>query len=112
LRRAYDQIIEDTVLNGTVRRFSSHVRVRQLRGLKWTPRIATRIDKARRKASPKAHHESLALQPEPLRPADLSRMLDELESLHGEIAGDRLDPPADASAPEPAPTIQAVKASL
>jgi len=112
LRKAYDQIIEDTVLAGTVRRFSSHVRVRRLHEVKWTPQIATRIDKAMRKASPKAHHESLALHPEPLGPADLSRMLDELESLYGEIAGNSSDLPAEVSTPEPAPTIQAVKASL
>jgi hypothetical protein len=106
LRKAYDQIIGDTVLNGTIRRFSSRVRVRRLHGVKWTPQIATRIDKVMRKASPKAHHESLALHPEPLRPADLSRMLDELESLYEEIGGDRLDPPADTSVPESASPLK------
>jgi hypothetical protein len=85
LRKAYDQVIEDTVLNGTVRRFSSHVRVRQLHGVKWTPQIALRIDRAMHKASPKAHHEPLALHPSPHTPEQLSTMLEELHSLYREM---------------------------
>jgi ABC-type uncharacterized transport system ATPase subunit len=97
LRKAYDQVIEDTVLNGTVRRFSSHVRVRNLHGVKWTPEIANRIDKAMRKASPKAHHEPLALHPGPHGPTELAAMLDELSSLYegmgGKIEATEVPPP-------------------
>ncbi|HEX5308070.1 MAG TPA: AAA family ATPase [Solirubrobacteraceae bacterium] len=53
LRKAYDQLIEDTVLASTVRRFSSHVQVRKLHQVKWTKQIAERIDAAMRKASPR-----------------------------------------------------------
>jgi DNA repair exonuclease SbcCD ATPase subunit len=87
LRKAYDQVIEDTVLNGTVRRFSAHVRVRQLHGVKWTPEIAKRIDAGMRKASPKAHHEALELNPGPHSPEQLNAMLDELSSLYEEMGG-------------------------
>ena len=87
LRKAYDQIIEDTVLNGTVRRFSAHVRVHQLHGVKWTPEIAKRIDAGMRKASPKAHHEALELHPGPHSPERLKAMLDELSSLYEEMGG-------------------------
>jgi energy-coupling factor transporter ATP-binding protein EcfA2 len=86
LRKAYDQVIEDTVLNGTVRRFSSHVRVQKLHDVKWTPQIALRIDREMRKASPKAHHEPLALHPAPHTPQQLAAMLDELRSLYEEMS--------------------------
>jgi ABC-type uncharacterized transport system ATPase subunit len=87
LRKAYDQIIEDTVLNGTVRRFSAHVRVRQLHGVRWTPEIAMRVDKAMKKASPKAHHEPLALHPHPFTPTELTTMLNELSLLYEDMGG-------------------------
>lgn len=109
LRKAYDQIIEDTVLNGTVRRFSAHVRVRQLHGVKWTPEIAERIDKAMRKASPKAHHEPLALHPGPLTPAQLTAMLEELSSLYEEM-GEKIETPITA-VPEPADSEPVVRAA-
>jgi hypothetical protein len=102
LRKAYDQIIEDTVLNGTVRRFSAHVRVRQLHGVKWTPEIAQRIDKAMHKASPKAHHEPLVLHPGPHTPTQLTSMLDELSSLYEEMGG-KAETPIEA-VPEPVGT--------
>lgn len=92
LRKAYDQVIEETVLNNTVRRFSSFVQVRKLHGVKWTPEIAKRIDKAMRKASPKAHHEPLALHPGPHTPTSLRAMLDELTSLYDEIRGKPEEP--------------------
>jgi AAA domain len=97
LRKAYDQIIEDTVLNGTVRRFSAHVRVRQLHGVKWTPEIAERIDAGMRKASPKAHHEALELHPGPHSPEQLKAMLDELSSLYEEMGGKGASPTEDAT---------------
>jgi recombinational DNA repair ATPase RecF len=110
LRKAYDQVIEDTVLNGTVRRFSSHVRVRQLHGVKWTPQIASRIDRAMRKASPKAHHEPLALHPSPHSPEQLAAMLDELRSLYEEMSpkGDQLTAVEAASA-DAEPVVRAVQ---
>ena len=37
------------------------------------------------KASPKAHHESLALQPSPQTPDELQAMLDELIDLYNEM---------------------------
>lgn len=87
LRKAYDQLIEDTVLAGTVRRFNAHVRVRQLHEVKWTPQVAKRIDQAMRKASPKSHHEPLELHPAAHTPQDLTAMLDELETLYREMGG-------------------------
>jgi recombinational DNA repair ATPase RecF len=109
LRKAFDQIIEDTVLNGTVRRFSSHVQVRRLHGVKWTPEIAVRIDKAMRKASPKAHHEPLALHPGPQTPAQLTAMLEELSSLYKEMGG-KTEPLIEA-VPEPADSEPVVRAA-
>ncbi len=87
LRKAYDQLIEDTVLAGTVRRFSAHVRVRQLHEVKWTPPVAKRIDDAMRKASPKSHHEPLELHPAAHTPQHLTAMVDELEALYKEMGG-------------------------
>lgn len=87
LRKAYDQIIQDTVLNDVVRRFHAHVQVRRLHGVKWTVEIAERIDAAVRKTSPKAHHEALALHPAPHTPEELEAMLDELAALHTEMGG-------------------------
>ena len=80
LRKAYDHVIESTMLNGAVRRFSTHVRVRNLHEIQWTPDRAKRIDAAMKRASPKAHHEALALQPAPHKPDELQAMLDELNS--------------------------------
>ncbi len=96
LRKAYDQLIEDTVLASTVRRFSSHVQVRKLHQVKWTKEIAERIGAAMRKSSPKAHNEPLALHPAPLSPTQLTAMLDELRSLYKEMTGQE----EDASEPQ------------
>lgn len=108
LRKAYDQVIEDTVLNGTVRRFSSHVRVRQLHGVKWTPQIAQRVDAAMRKASPKAHHEPLELHPGSHSPEQLTAMLDELSSLHAEMSGKHGSDTDAATSQDAEPAIHAV----
>jgi hypothetical protein len=109
LRKAYEQVIEDTVLNGTVRRFSAHVRVRKLHDVKWTPEIAERIDKAMRKASPKAHHEPLVLHPGPHTPAQLTAMFEEFSSLYEEMGG-KIETPI-AAAPEPADSAPVVRAA-
>jgi recombinational DNA repair ATPase RecF len=108
LRKAYEQVIVDTMLNGSVRRFNPHVRVRQLHGIKWTPDRATRIDQGIKKASPKAHREPLELHPVPHTPAELTAMLDELFSLYEEMGG-KIDRPI-AAVPEPADERPAVRA--
>ncbi len=110
LRKAYDQLIEDTVLNGTVRRFSSHVRVRQLHGVKWTPEIAKRIDAAMRKASPKAHYEPLELHPGPHSPEQLTAMLDELSTLHEEMNGKPEEATESELSEDAEPTVRAMPA--
>ena len=81
LRKAYDQVIEDYVLAGTVRRFNRHVRVRQLFMVKWTPEIASRIEAAMKTASPKTHHEAPELYPRPYTPDELEAMLVEFEEI-------------------------------
>ncbi len=81
LRKAYDQLIEDYVLAGTVRRYSRHVRVRHLFMIKWTPEIASRIEAAMKQASPKSHHEALELYPRPYAPDELEAMLVEFEEI-------------------------------
>ena len=111
LRKAYDQIIEDTVLNDVVRRFNAHVQVRRLHGIKWTPEIAKRIDAAMKKASPKAHNEALALHPAPHTPDELERMLTDLVGLYDELRGAATANPV--TVPEPAageePVIRAAQ---
>lgn len=81
LRKAYDQLIEDYVLAGTVRRFSKHVRVRHLFLITWTPEIASRIEEAMKQASPKSHHEAPELYPRPHTPDELEAMLVEFEDI-------------------------------
>lgn len=110
LRKAYDQIIEDTVLNGTVRRFNAHVRVRQLHGVKWTPDIAKRIDAGMRKLSPKAHYEALELHPAAHTPDELETMLDELTAVYSEMGGKSDEAPVEVpeGSGETEPVIRAV----
>ncbi len=111
LRKAYDQIIQETVLNDVVRRFHAHVQVRRLHGVKWTVEIAKRIDAAMRKTSPKAHHEVLALHPTPHTPDELEAMLDELTALHTEMGGTPDAAPVQVpdGGAETAPVIHAVQ---
>lgn len=87
LRKAYEQVIVDTMLNGTVRPFNPHLRVRQLHGIQWTPDRAAKVDQGMKKASPKAHREPLELHPAPHTPSELTAMLDDLLSLHEEMGG-------------------------
>jgi hypothetical protein len=104
VRKAYDQLIEDTVLNGTVRRFNAFVRVRMLRGVKWNHDVVTRIEKAMEKTSPKAHHEALELHPGPRTPSQLAVVLDDLSSLYDQLTSgtsDRPIPSPDAMGQEP-----------
>jgi ABC-type multidrug transport system ATPase subunit len=58
LRKAYDQLIEDYVLAGTVRRWHAQVRVRQLRQVKWSMDVVKRIEAGMKQASVKTHHEA------------------------------------------------------
>jgi hypothetical protein len=81
LRKAYDQLIEDYVLAGTVRRYSHHVRVRHLFMITWTRVIAERIEAAMKQASPKSHHEAPELYPRPHTPEELEAMLVEFEEI-------------------------------
>jgi ABC-type uncharacterized transport system ATPase subunit len=81
LRKAYDQLIEDYVLAGTVRRYSNHVRVRHLFMITWTPQIAERIEAAMKQASPKSHHEAPERYPRPYTPDELETMLVEYEEI-------------------------------
>lgn len=81
LRKAYDQLIEDYVLAGTVRRWSNHVRVRHLFMITWTRQIAERIEAAMKQASPKSHHEALELYPRAHTPDELEVMLVEFEEI-------------------------------
>jgi ABC-type transport system involved in cytochrome c biogenesis ATPase subunit len=81
LRKGYDQLIEDYVLAGTVRRFSQHVRVRHLFMITWTPEIASRIEKAMKQASPKSHYEATELYPRAYTPDELEAMLVEFEEI-------------------------------
>ena len=109
LRKAYDQIIEDTVLNDVVRRFHAHVQVRKLHGVKWTPQIAKRIDAAMRKASPKSHHEALALHPAAHTPDELQEMLDELAALYAEMGGAAAPIEIPEAGPAAEPVIRAAQ---
>ena len=113
VRKAYDQLIEDTVFNGVVRRFNAFVRVRKLRGVKWSTDVVGRIEKGMQKTSPKAHHEALELHPGPRTPPQLAVLLDELSSLYDELSGGTKDQPV--MPPEVAgqePIVRAAPAGL
>lgn len=64
-----------------------------------------------RKASPKAHHEALELQPNPHTPEQLEAMLDELASIYEELRGKSLAQPTQDSAapPEAVPVVRAIQ---
>jgi ABC-type transport system involved in cytochrome c biogenesis ATPase subunit len=81
LRKGYDQVIEDYVLAGTVRRYHKHVRVKQLFQVTWTPEIAERIEQAMKEASPKSHFEALELYPRACTPDELTAMLEEFDAI-------------------------------
>lgn len=81
LRKGYDQLIEEYLLAGVVRRNHQQVRVRQLFKVKWTLELAKRIEKAMKQTSTKAHHESPELYPEPRTPKQLERLLEEFDAV-------------------------------
>jgi hypothetical protein len=81
LRKAYDQLIEDYVLAGVVRRSSQHVRVRQLYDVTWSFDVVQRIDSEMKRLSSKAHHEALERYPSPPAPDKLEELLDAYDEL-------------------------------
>jgi energy-coupling factor transporter ATP-binding protein EcfA2 len=81
LRKAYDQLIEDYVLAGVVRRSSQHVRVRQLHDVTWSRDIVARVDAGMKRLSSKAHHEALERYPTPAHPDTLEELLAEYDEL-------------------------------
>ncbi len=81
LRKGYDQVIEDYVLAGTVRRYHKHVRMKQLFQVKWSLEIVERIEKAMKQASPKTHHEALELYPRAHTADELGAMLNEFDAI-------------------------------
>ncbi len=89
LRDGYDQVIEEYVLAGTVRRYQKNVRIRQLYKLRWSLEIVERIDKAMKQASPKSHFEPLELYPRAHTPDELGAMLDEFDAICGLTAPKR-----------------------
>lgn len=81
LRSGYDQVVEEYLFAGTVRRFNQHVRIKQMYKVKWTPEIAKRIHKAWKQASPKSHFEAPELYPRPFTPQELETMADEFDAI-------------------------------
>ena len=81
LRKAYDQLIEDYVLAGVVRRSSQHVRVRQLHEVTWSRDVVARVDAGMKRLSSKAHHEALERYPTPPDPDVLEELLREYDEL-------------------------------
>jgi hypothetical protein len=86
LRKGYDQMIEEYVLAGVVRRTNQQVRVGKLFHVKWTLDLAKRIGLAMKKLSKKAHHESPELYPKPPTPTELAELLDEFDAICIETA--------------------------
>lgn len=107
LRKLYEQLIEQKVLNSTIRRFSEHIQVRNLTGVKSTPEIAERIYAGVRKSSRKAHVEPAALHPAPLGPVRLGQLLMEFVALFEELGGKRGDE-QQAQESSAGPTLQQV----
>jgi ABC-type multidrug transport system ATPase subunit len=81
LRKGYDQLIEEYLLAGVVRRLHSQVRVHRLHYVKLSMDLVKRIETAIKKASNKAHHEAAEMQPRPHDPDELSAMLDEYDAI-------------------------------
>jgi ABC-type multidrug transport system ATPase subunit len=81
LRKGYDQLIEEYLLAGVVRRLHSQVRVRRLHHVKLSMDLVKRIEAAIKKASNKAHHEAAEMQPRPYALDELWEMLDEYDAI-------------------------------
>jgi ABC-type multidrug transport system ATPase subunit len=81
LRKGYDQLIEEYLLAGVVRRLHSQVRVHRLHHVKLSMDLVKRIETAIKKASNKAHHEAAEMQPRPYDLSELSEMLDEYDAV-------------------------------
>lgn len=81
LRKGYDQLIEEYLLAGVIRRLHSQVRVHRLHHVKLSMDLVKRIEGAIKKASTKAHHEAAEMQPRPYDLDELSEMLDEYDAI-------------------------------
>lgn len=81
LRKGYDQLIEEYLLAGVVRRLHSQVRVHRLYHVKLSMDLVKRIEAAIKKASHKAHHEAAEMQPRPYDADELAEMLGEYEAV-------------------------------
>jgi ABC-type multidrug transport system ATPase subunit len=81
LRKGYDQLIEEYLLAGVVRRLHSQIRVHRLHHVKLSMDLVKRIEIAIKKASNKAHHEAAEMQPRPYDVDELTEMLDEYDAI-------------------------------
>ncbi len=107
LRKGYDQLIEEYLLAGVVRRLHSQVRVHRLHHVKLSMDLVKRIEAAIKKASNKAHHEAAEMQPRPYDPDELTEMLDEYDAICEETHPEKKGGPVTvatngAAADEPA----------
>ena len=81
LRRGYEHVVEEYVLQGVVRRFSVHVRMRQLSKVKPDPAVVARILAGIKDSSEDAHHEPPELQAPPRTPRELAALLEEFSEV-------------------------------
>ena len=81
LRRGYEYVVEEYLLQGVVRRFSAHVRMRQLAKVKPDPALVARIVAGIKDGSEDAHHEPPELQAPPQTPRELAALLDEFSQV-------------------------------
>lgn len=81
LRKAYERLIENYVLAGTIERQARHIQVRKLHKVKWSPELAKRIDAAVKELSAGAHQGPLGQQGAPLPLSKLELLLDKFAAL-------------------------------
>jgi ABC-type dipeptide/oligopeptide/nickel transport system ATPase subunit len=81
LRKAYERLIENYVLAGTIERQARHIQVRKLHKVRWSPELAEKIDAAVKELSAGAHQGPLGQHgsPPPLR--KLESLLAKFEAL-------------------------------
>jgi DNA repair exonuclease SbcCD ATPase subunit len=81
LRKAYERLIENYVLAGTIERQARHIQVRKLHNVRWSPELAKQIDAAVKELSAGAHQGPLGQQGAPLPLSKLEFLLDKFEAL-------------------------------
>jgi hypothetical protein len=81
LRKAYERLIENYVLAGTIERQARHIQVRKLHNVRWSPELAKRIDAAVKELSAGAHQGPLGQQGSPLPLSKLESLLAKYEAL-------------------------------